>query len=75
MAQMDSLKAQIETIAGSSDSDQPNIARYDAMVARYNLQLNSWKDDLMSHQARIDAYNQKVEARNNYLVTHCRRSQ
>jgi len=72
--QLDSLKLKIDTSGVTSYSDQAEIDRYNAMVARYNRQLTSWKADYMAHQARIDTYNQQVQARNNYLLTNCRRS-
>ncbi|HMA74649.1 MAG TPA: hypothetical protein VKP67_24635 [Xanthobacteraceae bacterium] len=71
---LDSLKLQIDTSTVNQYSDQTAIDRYNAMVSRYNAQLTLLKRDYSSHQTRIDIYNQQVQARNNYLLTHCRRS-
>jgi hypothetical protein len=71
---LDSLKAQIDTSGITQYSDQASIDRYYAMVAQYNAQLGSLRADYSSHQARIETYNQQVQARNNYLLTHCRSS-
>lgn len=69
-----SLKLQIDKSGVTQYSDQASIDSYNAMVSRYNAQLMSLKADYSSHQARIDIYNQQVQARNNYLLTHCRRN-
>lgn len=71
---LDSLKVQIDTSGVTQYSDQASIDRYNAMVSQYNTQLRSLRADYSSHQARIGIYNQQVQARNNYLLTHCRSS-
>jgi len=71
---LDSLKLQIDTSRVNQYSDQVSIDRYNAMISRYNAQLTSLKRDYSSHQIRIDIYNQQVQGRNNYLLTHCRRN-
>ncbi len=70
---LDSLKLQIDTSGVTQYSGRGSIDRYNAMVSRYNSLLTSFKADYSSHQTRIDIYNQQVQARNNYLLTHCRR--
>jgi len=70
---VDSLKSQIDASGVTQYSDQASIDRYNAMVSRYNAQLTSLRADYSSHQTRVGIYNQQVQARNNYLLTHCRR--
>jgi hypothetical protein len=71
---LDSLKMRIDMSGVTQQSPQPAIDRYNAMISQYNVQLTSFKTDYASHQARLDTFNQKVDARNNYLTTHCRRA-
>ena len=71
---LDSLKIQIDASGVTQYTSQSSIGRYNAMVSQYNAQLTSLKTDYSSHQARIDIYNQQVQARNSYLLAHCRSS-
>lgn len=73
-AALDSLKAQIDSSSVNQYSDQFAIDNYNGMVSRYNAQVASLKSEYAAHQTKVDIYNQQVEARNNYLQTHCRRS-
>ncbi len=70
---LDTLKFQIDTSGVTQYSEQYAIDNYNSMVQRYNAQLTSFRTDYASHQTRIDIYNQQVQARNDYLQTHCRR--
>jgi hypothetical protein len=69
---LDSLKVQIDTSGVTQYSSQASIDRYNAMISQYNAQLTSFRADYSSHQSRVNVYNQQVQARNNYLLTHCR---
>jgi hypothetical protein len=69
---LDSLKMRIDMSGVTQQSPQSAIDRYNAMISQYNAQLTSFKTDHASYQARLDTFNQKVDARNNYLSTHCR---
>jgi hypothetical protein len=71
---LDPLKLQIDTSMVTQYSDQASIDRYNAMVSRYNAQLSSLKVAYSSHQTRVDIYNQQMQARNDYLLAHCRRN-
>lgn len=69
---LDSLKVQIDTSGVTQYPSQASIDRYNAMISQYNAQLTSFRTDYSSHQSRVNVYNQQVQARNNYLLTHCR---
>ncbi len=71
---LNSLKLQIDLSGVTQYSDQASINSYNILVSQYNEQLSSFKAGSLSYQTRVDTYNQQVQARNNYLLTHCRRS-
>jgi hypothetical protein len=71
---LDSLKNIIESSRVNEYSDQYSIDRFNAMIDQYNMQLTQYKVDYTSYQAHLNLYNQRVDARNNYLLTHCRRA-
>lgn len=65
------LKSQIAGSGVSQNPDQVSIDRYNSLVDRYNAELGTLKADWAAHQNRVDAYNQAVQDRNTYLMTHC----
>jgi hypothetical protein len=71
---LNSLKTRIDMSGVTQHSSQSSIDRYNSMIDQYNVQLTSFKTDSASHQTRIETYNQKVGARNSYLLSHCRRA-
>jgi hypothetical protein len=70
---LDSLKLQLDTSGVTQYSDQALVRSYNSMVARYNAQLSSLKTDYASYQTRIDNYYRLLQARNSYLITHCKK--
>jgi hypothetical protein len=71
---LDFLKDQIDMSGVTPYSDQASIDRKNTMIAKYNIELTSFKAAASSLQSQMDTYNQQVQASNNYLAMHCRRT-
>jgi hypothetical protein len=66
-----SLKAELENQKAFGLSSQGEIDRYNAVVDQYNSTLNALRQDHASYQLRVRAFNNQVDAYNNY--PHCQR--
>ena len=72
--ELDALKTKINTNTVNQYSPQYLIDSYNGMIDTFNAQLTDFKTDSAAHQQRVDIFNAQVEAHNNYLIAHCRRS-